>query len=80
MNPVNRKLFLNFPLTTMYGGFDYNNTIPGVQWARFGTAMVNCLISNRTVEGRVEYGRRGGKVESAGPSGAGLQDHEVQIS
>jgi hypothetical protein len=31
-NPIDPKTVFELPIQTMYGGFDYNNTIPGVQW------------------------------------------------
>ncbi|MBK9209637.1 MAG: hypothetical protein IPL71_15580 [Anaerolineales bacterium] len=31
-NPIDPKAVFELPIEKMYGGFDYNNTIPGVQW------------------------------------------------
>ncbi len=32
LNPVDPKTVFELPIESMYGGFDYNNTVPGAQW------------------------------------------------
>ncbi|MFN3491782.1 MAG: hypothetical protein ACK40V_06135, partial [Anaerolineales bacterium] len=33
VNPINPRTSFELPIDTIYGGFDYNNTLPGVQWS-----------------------------------------------
>lgn len=79
VNPVNPKTVFELPIKTMYGGFDYNNTIPGVQWTAlwYRNAQLVCYETKPWDGGT---GGIGGYSECSSPIG-GWQpgQYEVQI-
>jgi hypothetical protein len=78
-NPINPKTVFDLPIKTMYGGFDYNNTIPGVQW----TALWyhdGKLICYETKPWDGGTGGIGGFTECSDPVGGWTSgQYEVQI-
>jgi len=78
-NPVDPKTVFELPIETMYGGFDYNNLIPGVQW----TALWyhdGKLICYETQPWDGGTGGIGGYTECSNPIGGWLAgEYEVQI-
>ncbi len=80
-NAVDPKTVFELPIKTMYGGFDYNNTIPGVQWSVLWYRNGQ-LVDYQTEPWREEWstGGIGGFVESTNPIGGWLPGtYEVQI-
>ena len=79
LNPVDPKTVFELPIEKMYGGFDYNNTIPGVQW----TALWyhdGKLVDYETQPWNGGTGGIGGYTESTDPIGGWLSGtYEVQI-
>ncbi len=79
VNPIDPKTVFELPIQTMYGGFDYNNLIPGVQW----TALWyhdRKLICYETQPWDGGTGGIGGYTECANPIGGWLPgEYEVQI-
>jgi type VI secretion system secreted protein VgrG len=78
-NPIDPKSVFNLPIKTMYGGFDYNNIIPGVQW----TALWyhdGKLICYETKPWDGGTGGIGGYTECSDPVGGwSAGQYEVQI-
>jgi len=78
-NPIDPKSVFNLPIKTMYGGFDYNNIIPGVQW----TALWyhdGKLICYETKPWDGGTGGIGGYTECSDPVGGWTAgQYEVQI-
>ena len=76
---VNPRTVFELPIQTMYGGFDYNNTIPGVQWTAlwYRNAQLVCYETQPWDGGT---GGIGGYTECSDPIG-GWQagQYEVQI-
>jgi hypothetical protein len=81
VNAVNPKTVFELPIATMYGGFDYNNTQPGVQWTSLWYRNGE-LVCYETEPWRDEWGTGGigGYTECSNPIG-GWQagQYEVQI-
>jgi len=80
INPINPKTVFEFPIKTMYGGFDYNNTIPGVQWTALWYRNSDELVCYETKPWNGGTGGIGGYTECSDPIG-GWQpaSYEVQI-
>ena len=81
INPVNPKTVFELPISTMYGGFDYNNTQPGVQWTALWYRDRK-LICYETEPWREEWGTGGigGYTECSTPiDGWQAGQYEVQI-
>lgn len=81
VNAVNPKTVFELPIQTMYGGFDYNNTSPGVQWTAlwYRNGELACY---ETEPWRNEWGTGGigGYTECSNPIGGWLAgQYEVQI-
>lgn len=81
VNPIEPKTVFELPIATMYGGFDYNNTQPGVQWTALWYRSGE-LVCYETEPWREEWGTGGigGYTECSNPIGgwqAGA--YEVQI-
>jgi type VI secretion system secreted protein VgrG len=78
-NPIDPKTVFDLPIQTMYGGFDYNNTIPGAQW----TALWyhdGKLVCYETKPWDGGTGGIGGYTECSDPIGGWLPgEYEVQI-
>jgi hypothetical protein len=76
---IDPKTVFELPIQTMYGGFDYNNLIPGVQW----TALWyhdGKLICYETKPWDGGTGGIGGYTECSNPIGGWLPgEYEVQI-
>ena len=79
LNPIDPKTVFELPVQTMYGGFDYNNTIPGVQWTALWYRD-NQLVCYETNPWNGGTGGIGGYTECDDPIG-GWQPgtYEVQI-
>lgn len=81
VNAVEPKTVFELPFETMYGGFDYNNTQPGVQWTALWYRNGE-LVCYETEPWRDEWGTGGigGYTECSNPIG-GWQagQYEVQI-
>ncbi|HNN14483.1 MAG TPA: hypothetical protein PKL78_13050 [Anaerolineales bacterium] len=81
VNSVDPKTVFELPIETMYGGFDYNNTLPGVQWTALWFRSGE-LVCYETEPWRAEWGTGGigGYTECSAPIG-GWQpgQYEVQI-
>jgi hypothetical protein len=81
INPINPKTVFEPPIDTMYGGFDYNNTLPGVQWTALWYRSGE-LVCYETEPWRPEWGTGGigGYTECSNPIG-GWQagSYQVQI-
>lgn len=81
VNPIDPKTVFELPIETMYGGFDYNNTQPGVQWTALWYRNGQ-LVCYETEPWREEWGTGGigGYTECSTPIG-GWQagQYEVQI-
>jgi hypothetical protein len=79
INPINPRTVFELPVQKMYGGFDYNNTIPGVQW----TALwyhEGKLICFETKPWDGGTGGIGGYTECSDPIDGWLPgNYEVQI-
>ncbi len=79
LNPLNPKTVFEAPIKTMYGGFDYNNTIPGVQWTALWYRDGQ-LVDYETQPWNGGTGGIGGYTESTDPVGGWLPGtYEVQI-
>lgn len=81
VNPVNPKTVFELPIQTMYGGFDYNNTQPGVQWTSLWYRGGD-LVCYETEPWRLEWGTGGigGYTECSNPiDGWQAGQYEVQI-
>lgn len=77
--PVSPKTVFELPIATMYGGFDYNNTIPGVQWTALWYRGGQ-LVDYETKPWDGGTGGRGGYTDSSDPIGGWLPGtYEVQI-
>jgi type VI secretion system secreted protein VgrG len=78
-NPIDPKTSFRLPIKTMYGGFDYNNIIPGVQW----TALWyhdGKLVCYETKPWDGGTGGIGGYTECGSPIGGWTPgEYEVQI-
>lgn len=80
-NAVNPKTVFELPIQIMYGGFDYNNTAPGVQWTALWYRNGH-LICYETEPWREEWGTGGigGYTECSNPiDGWMAGQYEVQI-
>lgn len=81
VNAVDPKTVFELPLQTLYGGFDYNNTLPGVQWTALWYRDGE-LVCYETEPWRDEWGTGGigGYTSCTSPLG-GWQagQYEVQI-
>jgi hypothetical protein len=71
--PVNPKTVFELPIDTMYGGFDYNNTLPGVQWTALWYRDGQ-LVCYETEPWKPEWGTGGigGYTECSNPVGGWL--------
>jgi hypothetical protein len=77
--PVDPKTVFELPIGTMYGGFDYNNTIPGVQWTALWYRNGE-FIHYETKPWDGGTGGIGGYTECTNPTGGWLPgSYEVQI-
>ncbi|MBE0683771.1 MAG: hypothetical protein IH589_17840 [Anaerolineales bacterium] len=81
LNPVDPKTVFELPIQTMYGGFDYNNTLPGVQWTALwylNGKLSNCFETKPWDGGT---GGIGGYTECSAPTADGWVpgEYEVQI-
>ncbi len=79
VNAVDPKTVFELPITTMYGGFDYNNTLPGVQWTAlwYRNAQLVCYETKPWDGGT---GGIGGYSECSNPiDGWQAGEYEVQI-
>jgi hypothetical protein len=78
-NPVDPKTVFELPIQTMYGGFDYNNLVPGVQWTALWYHDQK-LICYETQPWDGGTGGIGGYTECSNPIG-GWQpgQYEVQL-
>lgn len=78
-NPVNPRTSFELPIATMYGGFDYNNTLPGVQWSALWFRDRE-LICYETEPWRTEWGTGGigGFTECSDPIG-GWQAGQYEV-
>lgn len=78
-NPIDPKTVFELPIQTMYGGFDYDKIIPGVQWTAlwYHDGQLVCYETNPWNGGT---GGIGGYTECTDPIG-GWQpgQYEVQI-
>ena len=78
-NPIDPKTVFELPIQTMYGGFDYNNTIPGVQWTALWYRDAQ-LICYETQPWNGGTGGIGGYTECTDPVGGWTAgSYEVQI-
>ena len=80
LNPVDPKTVFELPIQTMYGGFDYNNTIPGVQWTAlwFRDGKLTTCYETKPWDGGT--GGIGGFTECTNPDGGWLPgSYEVQM-
>ena len=79
LNPIDPKSVFELPIQTMYGGFDYNNTIPGVQWTALWYREGE-LVDYETQPWNGGTGGIGGFTESSDPVGGWIPGtYEVQI-
>ncbi len=79
LNPVDPKTVFELPIKSMYGGFDYNYTIPGVQWTALWYRD-GALVDYETQPWDGGTGGIGGYTESQDPIGGWLPGtYEVQI-
>jgi hypothetical protein len=79
LNPVDPKTVFELPVQRMYGGFDYNNTLPGVQWTAlwYRDGQLVCYETKPWDGGT---GGIGGYSECSEPIGGWLPGtYEVQI-
>jgi type VI secretion system secreted protein VgrG len=77
LNPIDPKTVFQLPIDTMYGGFDYNNTIPGVQWTALWYRD-GVLVDFETKPWDGGTGGIGGYTESSDPIG-GWQPGEYEV-
>jgi len=76
---INPKTSFKLPITTMYGGFDYNFTIPDTQWTALWYRDGK-LISFETKPWDGGTGGIGGYTECSNPDGGWqVGNYEVQI-
>lgn len=81
VEPVNPRASFELPIETIYGGFDYNNTLPGVQWSALWYRNRE-LICYETEPWRPEWGTGGigGYTECSDPIGGWMAgQYEVVI-
>jgi hypothetical protein len=81
VEPVNPRASFELPIGTMYGGFDYNNTQPGVQWSALWYRNRE-LICYETEPWKPEWGTGGigGFTECSDPIGGWMAgQYEVVI-
>ena len=78
-NPINPRASFELPIDTMYGGFDYNNTLTGVQWSALWYRNRE-LICYETEPWRAEWGTGGigGFTECSDPIG-GWQAGQYEV-
>ena len=81
VNAIDPKTVFELPIDTIYGGFDYNNTLPGVQWTALWYRNSK-LVCYETEPWKVEWGTGGigGYTSCSSPlDGWQAGQYEVQI-
>jgi type VI secretion system secreted protein VgrG len=79
INPIDPATSFNLPITTMYGGFDYNNTVPDTQWTALWYRNGE-LIYYETKPWDGGTGGIGGHTDCSNPVGGWIPgNYEVQI-
>ena len=81
VNAIDPKTVFELPIDTIYGGFDYNNTSPGVQWTALWYRNGK-LVCYETEPWKVEWGTGGigGYTSCSSPlDGWQAGQYEVQI-
>lgn len=79
VNSVNPRTLFELPIDTLYAGFDYNNTLPGVQWSALWYRGQQ-LVCYETKAWDGGTGGIGGYTECSTPiNGWQAGEYEVQI-